>query len=80
MATVDILRNNIISRLMEIGNEDYLAAIYRIINEGASETGPVKLTKEQHLMLEMSEDDIRAGRLIAQHELDATDLKWLSGQ
>jgi hypothetical protein len=80
MATADILRNNIISRLLEIGNEDYLATIYRILNEESVESGPVKLSSEQRLMLEMSENDIRAGRTVTQHELDAADLEWLSGQ
>jgi hypothetical protein len=35
------------------------------------------LTKEQILMLEMSENDISNNRLITQTELDKSDLEWL---
>ena len=35
------------------------------------------LTKEQHLMLQMSENDIFNNRLTSQSELDKSDLEWL---
>lgn len=39
----------------------------------------IKLTKEQKLMLEMSENDILKGKLISQSDLDKSDLEWLKG-
>jgi len=37
----------------------------------------IKLTKEQKLMLEMSEQDIGNGKIISQSDLDKTDLERL---
>lgn len=37
----------------------------------------VKLTKEQVLMLQLSDSDIKNGKLISQDQLDKNDLKWL---
>ena len=39
----------------------------------------VKLTREQILMLQLSDQDIAAGRLISQEDLDKNDLEWLQG-
>jgi len=36
-----------------------------------------ELTNEQILLLDLSEEDIISGKLIAQDELDKNDLKWL---
>lgn len=38
----------------------------------------MKLTSEQKIMLEMSEDDIKNGRLISQEEMDKRNLEWLN--
>lgn len=38
----------------------------------------VELTSEQKKMLEMSEDDIKNGRLISQKAMDKRNLKWLN--
>jgi hypothetical protein len=37
----------------------------------------VKLTKDQIVMLNLSELDIKEGRLISNVQLDKSDLKWL---
>jgi len=36
-----------------------------------------ELTNEQILLLDLSEEDIISGKLIAQDVLDKNDLKWL---
>ena len=77
MATVDDLRNNIIDRLLEISNEDYLSTIYQIIDQNKSKSDKIILTKQQIQMLEMSENDIKSSKLISQEELDRNDLEWL---
>jgi hypothetical protein len=78
MDTTDILRNNIIDKLLTIDNRDYLSALFQLVNSSAVSQDTVKLTEEQILMLQMSDLDIKNGRLISQDQLDKNDLQWLS--
>jgi hypothetical protein len=80
MAQVDIIRNGIIDKLLAISDQDYLLALQRLINSSKVEENKITLTKEQKLMLEMSENDIQNGRLISQSDLDKSDLDWLKGK
>lgn len=77
MNTTDILRNNIIDKLMTISNKDYLSALYKLVNSSAVDKDIVKLTDEQILMLQLSDNDIKNGKLISQNQLDKSDMKWL---
>ena len=77
MNTTDILRNNIIDKLLTITNKDYLSALYQLVNSSSVDNDIVKLTDEQILMLKLSDDDIINGRLIDQRQLDKEDLQWL---
>jgi hypothetical protein len=79
MNTTDILRNNIIDKLLTITNKDYLSALYQLINSSSVDNDIVKLTDEQILMLRLSDDDIIHDRLIDQKQLDKDDLQWLKG-
>ena len=80
MNNADTLRNNIIDKLLTISSKEYLAAIFELLNN--SNTGPdlVKLTPEQTIMLQLSDHDIAAGRLISQDQIDKDDLEWLKEQ
>jgi hypothetical protein len=80
MAQVDVIRNGIIDRLLAISDKDYLMALLRLVDNSTVEIGKIQLTKEQKLMLEMSEADLQYGRTISQSELDKNDLEWLKGQ
>ena len=80
MAQVDIIRNGIIDKLLAISDQYYLLALQRLINSSKVEENKITLTKEQKLMLEMSENDIQNGRLISQSDLDKSDLDWLKGK
>ncbi len=80
MAQVDIIRNGIIDKLLAISDQDYLLALQCLINNSAVEENKITLTKEQKLMLEMSENDIQNGRVISQSDLDKSDLEWLKGK
>ena len=80
MDTTDILRNNIIDKLLTIDNQDYLTALYQLINSSSVGQDIVNLTDEQILMLQMSDQDILNGRTISQDQLDKDDLQWLSEQ
>lgn len=77
MNRADILRNNIIDKLLTISNKDYLAALYQIIENSSIDNDIVKLSAEQILMLQLSDNDIQLGAIISQEELDKKDLQWL---
>ena len=77
MAAIDHLRNNIIDKLLTITNKDYLTALYKLVEKSSVDNDKVKLTKEQILMLKLSDADIINGRLISQAEVDKSDLQWL---
>jgi ferritin-like protein len=77
MTATDKLRNRIIDKLLTITNKDYLSALYQLVERSAVESDTVKLSEEQKIMLRMSEEDIRHGRLITQQKLDKDDLRWL---
>ena len=75
MAVVDVLRNELIGKLLTISNKEYLGALNKIVEK--AETNVVKFTAEQRLMIEMSEDDLKHGRTISNEELNKQDLAWL---
>jgi hypothetical protein len=80
MDSSDILRNSIIDKLLTITNKDYLSALYQLVNSSSVSPDTVKLTEEQILMLQLSDLDIKNGRLISQDQLDKADLQWLGEQ
>jgi hypothetical protein len=80
MRTTDVLRNNIIDKLLTITNKDYLSALYQLVNTNSADGDTVKLTEEQILMLQLSDKDIKSGKLISQSQLDKDDLQWLKEQ
>jgi hypothetical protein len=77
MAQVDLIRNGIIDKLLTISDKDYLNALLRLIESGLGSDQKIKLTHEQKLMLEMSENDILNGNIFSQEDLDKSDLEWL---
>ena len=77
MNRVDVLRDSIIDKLLTISNKDYLAALYQLVDKSSVDGNVVELTEEQVVMLEMSEHDIKIGKLFTQTEIDKSDLKWL---
>jgi hypothetical protein len=77
MDQVDVIRNGIIDKLLAISDKDYLMALLRLVDNSAVQEDKIILTKEQKLMLEMSEADIQKGRTIYQNDLDKNDLEWL---
>ncbi len=78
MATIDSIRNGIIDKLMTISDKTYLMALHDLVERSAVDQDSIKLSKEQLLMLESSEEDIKNGKLVSQDELDKADLKWLN--
>lgn len=80
MATVDTLRNDIIDKLLTISDKDYLSALNKLVGNSSKDNGILGLTDEQKLILQLSDKDIAAGKLISQDELDKNDLEWLKGK
>ena len=79
LMTADSIRNNIIDKLLTISNKDYLSALYKLVEKSSVDNDLVKLSKEQTLMLELSDRDIKNDRLLTQDQLDKNDLEWLKG-
>ena len=69
MDTVDELRNKLINNILSIKNRDFLEALDKLITSVAPESDLIELTKEQKIMLEMSERDIENGDLISQEKI-----------
>ena len=78
MATVDNIRNRLIDKILAIKNKDFLEALDKLISLSASDSEIVELTDEQKIMLEMSEEDIKNGKLISQEAMDKRNLEWLN--
>ena len=70
MATLDNLRNSIISKLLCITNKDYLIALHKLVENSQVDHDILKLTEEQKLMLRLSDDDIKNNRVIPHSELE----------
>ena len=79
MATVDKIRNGLIDKILAIKNKDFLQALDKLISSSSSDTDIVELTDEQKQMMELSEADIKNGRLISQEAMDKRNLEWLNG-
>jgi len=78
MATLDKIRNRLIDKILSIKNRDFLEALDKLITSSSSESEIVELSKEQKIMLEMSEEDIKSGNLISQEAMDKRNLEWLN--
>ena len=78
METVDKIRNELIGKILTIKNEDFLLALDKLIVSSTSEKNIFELTEVQKKMLEMSEDDIKNGRLIPQEAMNKRNLEWLN--
>ena len=79
MATVDKIRSGLIDKILAIRNKDFLIALDQLISSSSADTEIVELTSDQKEMLEMSETDIKNGRLISQEAMDKRNLEWLNG-
>lgn len=77
MATVDKIRNGLIDKILSIKNKEFLEALDKLISSSVADSEIVELTDEQKTMLEMSENDIKKGKLISQEAMDKRNLEWL---
>ena len=78
MATVDKVRNELIDKILSIKDKEFLEALDKLVSSSVSESELIELTHEQKLMLKMSEEDIKTGKLISQEAMDKRNLEWLN--
>jgi archaellum component FlaF (FlaF/FlaG flagellin family) len=77
MATIENVRNGLIDKILTIKNKEFLLVLDKLISSSSSESDSVQLTSEQRAMLEMSEQDIKDGKLISQEAMQKRNLEWL---
>lgn len=63
---------------MSIKNKDFLQALDNLITSSTSSFELVELNNEQKLMIDMSEEDIKNGKLISQEAMNKRNLEWLN--
>lgn len=78
MATVHDIRSSLIDKILTIKNKSFLQALDQLITSSTSDSDTVETTSEQKLMLEMSEEDIKNGRLISEEAMNKRNLEWLN--
>lgn len=79
MATVDNIRNSLISKILMIRDQDLLTALDKIASVSSKET-KIELTPDQVDMIQMGLDDYKNGRTISHDLLFERELKWLNEQ
>jgi hypothetical protein len=77
MTSANDIRNKVIDQLLAIKDSDYLHALSDMIKSSHVQQETVPLTEEQKIMLALSEEDIKAGRIIDQLTLNERELEWL---
>ena len=78
METVDNIRNGLIDKILSIKNKDFLLKLDNLVTSRSSTSELVELSSEQKIMLEMSEEDIKNGKLISQDAMNKRNLEWLN--
>ena len=76
MATVDNIRNSLISKLLTVKDQDILKALDKLISASTKDS-KVELSKEQITMIEMGISDFEKGNVISQSELFEQEREWL---
>ena len=78
MATISDIRSGLIDKILAIKNKELLQALDQLIATTSSVSNIIETTSEQKIMLEMSEEDIKNGKLISQEEMIKRNLEWLN--
>jgi len=80
MASIDHIRNSLIDKLLSIKNKEFLIALEGIVSNSNTGNDIIELTKEQEILLEMSDSDIENGRVISHEALKRKTSEWLNGK
>ena len=79
MDSTQNFKDHLIQKILSTDNIDLLRALDDMISNRTSPQ-TINLTQEQIDMLQMSNQDIQAGRTMDQSTLDKIDLEWLNAQ
>ena len=77
MLQIEELRESLIDKINHIKDRHLLEALQKLIDSTSIDFECVMLSESQKKMLEMSEQDIKAARLISQQDMDRRNLNWL---
>jgi hypothetical protein len=77
MSPLDTLRSKLIDKILVTKNEQLLEAIDSIFSS-TSDSDIYKLNSYEIELLKMSEEDIKAGRIMSHEELAKRDSEWMS--
>ena len=77
MDTLDSLKNNLIEKIIATQNEKLLSALISIFEVSKSEE-KISFSSAQLEMLNMSEEDIKYGRLYTEEDIEKLDSKWMN--
>lgn len=80
MATIDKIKSDLIDKIISIQNRDFLNALDVLVSASSDQTELIKLSSDQKIMLEMSDQDIKEVRLITQEALEKRNLEWLNSK
>jgi hypothetical protein len=78
MATVDSIRKELIDKILNIHNMDFLVALDKLVSYSHAVDPADELSPEQKELLEMSEVDIKNGKMMSQQAMDKRNLEWLN--
>lgn len=78
MRTIQDIRNDIIDKILSIKEREALLELDQLLDTFHVEVDTVLTTEAQKAMLQMSEEDIKQGRLISQEDMVARNLEWLN--
>jgi archaellum component FlaF (FlaF/FlaG flagellin family) len=78
METLDKIRNRLINKILSIKNEDFLVALDKFVASSTLNSDRIELTNEQKIILEMSDIDIKDGKVISQEAMEKRNLEWLN--
>lgn len=77
MDSLEGLKNNLIKKIVATQNEKLLSAIVSIFEVSKSEE-KISFNSAQLEMLNMSEEDIKYGRLYTEEDIEKLDSKWMN--
>jgi len=66
----------LIDKILIIKDKEFLKALDKLISSDRSDSTIMKLSEEHKMILEMSEDDIKNGRLISQEVMAKRNVGW----
>ena len=78
MSKVENVRSELISKIKSINNKELLIALNALVASNKTELNEESLSAEQIQMLEMSQEDIKNGKLISQEAMNKRNQEWLN--